>query len=48
MSDYKPGYDGHMKSADKSKNEATLSAVVLIGVLVYGYFDGAFTGDDSD
>ncbi len=48
MVDYKPGYDGHMASANKSKKEATLSALVCVGVLVYGYFDGAFTGDDSD
>ena len=35
-------------STFKSKNKATLSAVTFVGVLVYGYFDGAFTGADSD
>ncbi len=45
---WQEGVDAHTASADKSKNKATLSAVAFVGVLVYGYFDGAFTGADSD
>ena len=33
-------YDDHIKSANKSKNEANLSLVVLIASLGYAYYDG--------
>ena len=42
-------YDAHIKSADKSKNEANLSLVVMIATLGYAYYDGLLNfGDNSE
>ena len=40
-------YDDHIKSANKSKNEANLSLVVMIASLGYAYYDGLLKFGDK-
>ena len=40
-------YDDHIKSANKSRNEATLSLVVMIASLGYAYYDGLLKFGDK-
>ena len=40
-------YDDHIKSANKSRNEATLSLAVMIASLGYAYYDGLLKFGDK-
>ena len=40
-------YDDHIKSANKSKNEANLSLVIMIASLGYAYYDGLLKFGDK-
>ena len=46
MKNYKPGYDAHMDSANKSKSEATLSLVTALAAVGYGYYIGVFSEEE--
>ncbi|MBC8346554.1 MAG: hypothetical protein ISR89_07700 [Candidatus Marinimicrobia bacterium] len=48
MSDYKIGYDAHMKSANSSKTKAFGSLAVLGIVVGYGIYDGTFSFKEKD